>query len=119
MEIAQFSTNDINGGAAVASYRLFSGLQKLVDVKYFVKNKTLNDENIINLQENSDKKEFQNLIQNNYINKNRTPISNTFFSFSYCDSVLEDLDKFDIINLHWIEYFVSLVNLKEFLIHQH
>ena len=47
MKIAQFSTNDINGGAAVASYRLFSGLQKLVDVKYFVKNKTLNDENII------------------------------------------------------------------------
>ena len=61
--------DDVNGGAAVASYRLFSGLQKLVDIKYFVKNKILDDENIVKLNENFKKKESQNLIQNNYINK--------------------------------------------------
>ena len=108
MKIAQFSTNDINGGAAVASYRLFLGLDKKADVDYFVRNKALKNENIIKLPY----KAQENIVQSSYINKNRTKLSNTLFSFTNEITTLPDLSKYDIINLHWIEHFLSLENLQ-------
>ena len=116
MKIAQFSTNDIQGGAAKASYRLFESLQS-TSVTYFVKNKTLTNSNIITLEPTqSQNTSLEHKIHTFHINKNRANISNTLFSFTYNDIQLPNLMAYDIINLHWIDYFLSLNNLYELVL---
>ena len=115
MKIAIFSKTDQTGGAAKASYRLYLGLKKLdCSLNYFVKNKILKDKKIIKLKtENYLHKQIEKTIHKNYISQNRTSLTNTFYSFSYASSKLPNLENFDIINLHWTEYFLSLKNLLE------
>ena len=116
IKIAQFNTSDIKGGAARASYRLFKGLSKIrnINIKYFVKDKKSTEENIILLQTYNE--EITTQINKNYINKLRPQISfnkGTLFTVNLCETSFNNIEEFDIINLHWIENFLSLNNIKE------
>lgn len=113
LKIAQFNRDDIQGGAAKASYRLYTALKNSnLHINYFVKNKSMNETNIIKLEQSKNNiKNFESVINFQYINKNRTSITNTLFSFSHNDSILPNLLDFDIINLHWIEFFLSFENI--------
>jgi len=113
LKIAQFNRDDIQGGAAKASYRLYRGLKKLdASIDYFVKNRSLEDPNIIKLKQLPNNiKNFESKINHQYINQNRSLKTNTLFSFSYNNSILENISKYDIINLHWIDFFLSFENI--------
>ncbi len=116
MNVAVFSTNDVIGGAARASARLCDGLWKMngIHVEYLVKNKksTLGKTKILKCA-NINLEDIESVVSDYLINSNRTSLSNTLFSFSYADCDLPDLTRFDILNLHWIESFLSLNNLNE------
>jgi|GEM_PF-349848 len=113
LRIAQFNRDDIQGGAAKASYRLYKGLKKInTSIDYFVKNRSLEDPNIIKLKQlSNDIKNFESEINHHYINQNRSLKTNTLFSFSYNNSIFESISKYDIINLHWIDFFLSFENI--------
>ncbi|WP_345993139.1 glycosyltransferase [Sulfurimonas sp. HSL-1716] len=116
MKVALFSTTDNSGGAARATYRLKRGLQNMqnIDIDYFVSHKADDLSQAKKLDfKNGDLKEADSAFYSNYIVKNRTALSNTLFSFSYEDTSLPGLDEYDVINLHWIEFFLSLNNLYE------
>jgi len=115
MKIAMFSTYDISGGASRACVRLNHGLllNKRADVKYFVKSKKEESKKTIVLKSKEVLKDEIEDIVNLYFKENRTNISDTMFSFSFSNITLPDLKSFDIINLHWIETFISLENLYE------
>lgn len=116
LKVAIFSTEDIHGGAARASARLGYGLLKdnRVDLTYYVKNKKEDVPTTKFLESNDNMLiDVEQMVQHHYINTNRTDLSNTFFSFSYNGVKLKNLDSYDILNLHWIEKFISLDNLYE------
>ncbi|BAZ29514.1 group 1 glycosyl transferase [Cylindrospermum sp. NIES-4074] len=123
MKIVHVNTYDIQGGAARGTYRLHKGLLQIgQDSRMIVKYKHSLDPRItsvpsLNLDDNQDVQEICiPVIQNNYINSNRSSVSNTLFSFSYpgidLTSTHEVIDA-DIINLHWITYFQSPPTLKK------
>lgn len=115
IKIAQFNRDDFHGGAGKASHRLFNSLKDKNEVYYFVKNKTIHNENIIKLNQiqNDSLDKIESIINNQYIHKNRTSISNTLFSISLNNSNLPNLNNYDIINLHWVNFFLSFNNLYE------
>ncbi|MEA2014436.1 MAG: glycosyltransferase family 4 protein, partial [Thermodesulfobacteriota bacterium] len=122
MKIVQIDTYDITGGAARAAYRLHKGLRQIgQDCKTLVKHKASADDSVLCItpQKTAEQREqefyLKEVIQNHYIYSYRTEISNTAFSIPYpgCDisglSVLRDAD---VINLHWVANYQSLVTLK-------
>lgn len=114
MKVAIFSTEDAKGGAARACQRLTHGLVKndKVNINYFVKHATEGANYTLTLE--SDNNNFiETSIEKFYIKEKRTAVTNTLFSLSYNGSKLPDLSHFDIVNLHWIEHFISLNNLHE------
>jgi glycosyltransferase involved in cell wall biosynthesis len=115
MKIAMFSTYDISGGASRACVRLKHGLllDKRADIRYFVKFKKEESKKTIVLKSKEVLKDDLEGLINLYFRENRTNLSDTLFSFSFSDIILPDLKPFDIINLHWIETFISLENLYE------
>jgi len=119
MKIAIFNTYDKTGGAAKAAHRLYSGLILLKQsVHYFVKMKTdLSDDNIEELSTFKKPMLFiDRLIQKYYITQNRTPISNTVFSITYAGVDIPSskaLKDADIINLHWVEKYLSLKSIQQ------
>lgn len=126
MKIVQINTFDIQGGAARAAYRLHKGLVQIgQDEKMLVLKKDSNDPNVIsfNITENKDGNIIEELrlygaIQESYINKRRTNISNTIFSLPYCGYDLagfESVKSADVINIHWINYFQSLDSIRKLL----
>jgi glycosyltransferase involved in cell wall biosynthesis len=122
LNIVQITTDDIRGGAAIAAYRLYAGL-KLFDpnVRMLVKNKNSTNPDIIAVSPidqdvELEKEIFSDVIQQKCIDKNRTAISTTLFSYpifgyDFNHSIL--LKNADIINLHWINFFCSLSSLKK------
>ncbi|MEB3308986.1 MAG: glycosyltransferase family 4 protein [Snowella sp.] len=124
MKIIQLNTCDIDGGAARSAYRLHRGLVEIgQDSQLLTLSKQSCDETVILLRPQSlmvghDDKGYLDLIQESYINANRTSLSNTLFSLSYPGVDLTQLSSVlmaDIINLHWIAYFQSPVTLKKLL----
>ena len=119
MKIAIFNTYDRTGGAAKAAYRLYRGLTLLKhNIHYFVKVKTDDtDDNILQLTTfNKSMLFIDKLIQKYYITRNRTPISNTVFSISYAGvdiPLSQELKNADIINLHWVEKYLSLKSIQQ------
>ena len=114
MKISIFNKWAISGGAARAAYRLYKSLRATTNhkVDYYVKDIKLDDKNIHYLQfkNTNNNMKLEGLIQRNYIDKNRTDISNTYFSFSYNGAEIEDikaLSNCDIINLHWVDKFLA------------
>ena len=121
MKILQISTCDINGGAAKATYRLHRGLlENGHDCRMLVMDKGSQDDTVI-LVNAEEKAENPNedfflsaIIQPYYINSNQTELSNTLFSLPYPGYDLSELpvvQTADIINLHWVAQYQSLVTL--------
>lgn len=125
MVAAIISTNDKKGGAGRAAYRLHKGLKKIGHHSHMiVRIKSSTDREIleIDIKKNSTARIKQQLlgkfIQGQYINQNRTPVSNTIFTLPYLGydlSKLEIIRDADIINMHWVSYFLSLATIKKLL----
>lgn len=124
MKITHLSTFDIQGGAARAAYRLHQGLIEIGQQSQILSlYKASQDINVlevsgIELEKNLDFV-YSNSIQNNYINNQRSSLSNTLFSLSYPGLNLHQLDLIknsDIINLHWVaDGFQSPVTINKLL----
>ena len=122
MKIIHLNTFDIQGGAARAAYRLHKGLIETGQQSQMLSlHKVSDDETVSGLAPFIAQKTFNhiylNYIQNNYINPNRTSISNTLFSLPYPGLDVEKFDEVinaDIINLHWLaNFFQSPITLKK------
>jgi len=121
MKILQISTCDINGGAARAAYRLLLGLREIgQDCRMLVRHKESQEDTVILVDaeerpENPNEDFFlSDIIQPYYIDSNQTELSNTLFSLSYPGYDLSELSlvqSADIINLHWVAQYQSLVTL--------
>lgn len=121
MKILQISTCDINGGAARAAYRLHRGLREIgQDCRMLVRHKESQDDTVVLVDakerpENPNEDFFLSaIIQPYYIDSNQTELSNTLFSLSYPGYDLSGLpvvQSADIVNLHWVAQYQSLVTL--------
>ncbi|MBW2217750.1 MAG: glycosyltransferase [Deltaproteobacteria bacterium] len=121
MKILQISTCDINGGAARATYRLHKGLREIgQDCRMLVRHKESQDDTVVLVDaeerpENPNEDFFlSDIIQPYYIDSNQTELSNTLFSLSYPGYDLSELpmvQSADIVNLHWVAQYQSLVTL--------
>lgn len=117
MQVAVVNKWDQFGGAARAAFRLYQALQASgIGVHYFVNEKTCNDQEIVAVANSEGYEWFlETIIHRYYINENRTELSNTWFSFTCNGSLLHCEPSFldaDIVNLHWVEQFVSLKSLQ-------
>jgi hypothetical protein len=120
MKIIQVSNSDIQGGAARAAYRLHRGLIAIQqDSQMLVLERRSPDKTVLKLENFSSDLYSASLsiIQKRYVNKNRTPISNTSFSLPYPGiDLIPYLGNSDVINLHWVAYFQSPVTLHHLLV---
>lgn len=121
MKIRHVSTNDINGGAARAAYRLHLGLKSLnLDSSMVVLNKSSIDKNIHRVKNSAKiyarilrtirrefiKKEFQSYHATRYkglelFSDDRTEYKNQLNTF---------VNNSDILNLHWVANFVDFTS---------
>jgi glycosyltransferase involved in cell wall biosynthesis len=123
MKIIQVSTYDIEGGAAIASYRLHRGLRKMgEECRMLVRHKSSVDDTVIRVlprqQTEQEVQEFflRTVIQGLSIDSNRTDISNTMFTLPYPGydiACLPPVQEADIINLHWVSGFQSPITLRK------
>jgi len=121
MKILQISTYDIRGGAARAAYRLHRGLHEIgQDCRMLVRYKESQNDTVVlvDAKEGSEKPNevlfLSNIIQPYYINSNLTESSNTLFSLSYPGYDLSELpvvQSADIVNLHWVAQYQSLITI--------
>ena len=123
MNISILNTLDSYSGAAIAAYRLLKGLRLLnQDVVMVVMHKQTNQPYIYPVslpspQAEMERKIFRNIWQKE-IEENRTPLSNTRFSFPYPGYDLSDTEvirRSDIINLHWVAEFQSVESIARLL----
>jgi len=122
MKITHIATVDTKGGAARATYRLHRGLREQGhDSAMLVRHKHSADEQVqavAPLPRDSAETLCAAAIQTHYINANRTGLSNILFSFPYPGIDLTAFDQVqsaDLIHLHWIVGFQSLVTLRKLL----
>ena len=122
MKICIINTSDTQGGAAIAAYRLHTGLNSIGhDSRMIVREKTSNDDKVYQPEVPNDKTPFSytiNNIKKHYIYKNRSELSNTLFSLPYPGfdlSALELIKQADIVNLHWVNNFQSIENIGKLL----
>ena len=86
--IVQVTTEDIHGGAAIAAYRLYTGLRLFnQNVRMLVKNKKSTDPDVIAVLPSDDEREIEmeslsDLIHQECIQKNRTAISTYLIQLS-------------------------------------
>ena len=123
MKVAHVNTNDIEGGAGSAVHRLHAGLLSLgVDSHIVVARKASNDPRIKIVvadesRRNNARETFLKLVvQEEYINRRRTDVSNTIFSFGYPGydiSTVKAITDADVINLHWVPWFQSPFTLSK------
>lgn len=125
MLTAIISNRDFWGGAAKASYRLHKGLNMIgIDSFMLVKDKKTHDDRVLQVKASENKPgsidlDTVNAIQRQYINQNRTPLTNTKFTFPYPGydlSGLEIIKQADIINLHFIASFQSNESIRKLLL---
>jgi glycosyltransferase involved in cell wall biosynthesis len=123
MIITQLNLTDRKGGAAIAAYRLHKGLKKIGQDSYMlVRKKVSSDKKIFQIgmkegRTNRVKTIFwSKFLQKEYINDNRSELSNSVFSLPYPGydlTKLKILRETDIINMHWVAYFQSIVSLRK------
>ncbi|MCX6253813.1 MAG: glycosyltransferase [Bacteroidia bacterium] len=121
--IVCISTNDIVGGASIACHRLYQGFKSInQECKLLVQYKSSNDPDIIIAPSkklypaNWFGQNIDSFIFSNYIELNRSLLTNTYFSFSYPGLSIYDLPilkNADVINLHWIENFLSPLSIAQ------
>jgi glycosyltransferase involved in cell wall biosynthesis len=125
LKIVHVSTFDTQGGAARAAYRLQQGLCQIgQDCQMLVRYKYSVDENVVSivdpriLEQSAEALFVEGAIQQHYINAHRTDISNSSFTLPYPGfdlSELPQIQKADIINLHWVAYLQSPPALRKLL----
>ena len=121
VKICVVSKSDINGGAPRASYRLFRALQaQHASVEYLVQEKAVEDSHIhvIDSGDCEATKHDQWLIDKYYINNNKSEYAQTIFTATLGSVDLAENELMhgaDVINLHWIEKFISLNTLRYIL----
>jgi glycosyltransferase involved in cell wall biosynthesis len=116
MKISVVNKWDIGGGAARAAWRLASKLQKTHDLTYFVNVKESNFDYVHLVDRFTGKEEEEGLCQWKKIDENRTDVSSTYFSSSFVtldDEVIDKICAADVINLHWVEKFISPDTLRK------
>ncbi len=124
MNVLIISTFDIFGGAAKAAYRLHQGLNRIgINSFMLVKDKRSQDEKVLQITPQADNdapielKIFERITRN-YINKNRTKISNGRFSLGYPGYDLTNtkiLTYSDLVNIHWVDCFQSIESISSIL----
>jgi len=117
LSVAFVGNNDIIGGASRAAFRLYKGTREIgIDCSYVVGWKHGNDPGVIEASYNQLFKPenpaviFSSMVREQYIDSNRTSLTNTFFSFTYPGYPLSSVDALhtaDIVNLHWIEHYLT------------
>ncbi|NEQ97124.1 MAG: glycosyltransferase [Cyanothece sp. SIO2G6] len=125
MNITLVNTNDIRGGAARAVYRLYQGLRHIgQNVTMLCHSKASDDPNVAQAQTKPGLPSSDTIttcmeaIQTTCIDRNRSDLSNTFFSLSYPGVDLSHhsaIKQADVINLHWIARFQSPSSIKRLL----
>ncbi len=121
MKTVQINKADISGGAARAAFRLHKGLLDAgIDDSMVVRLAKLADSRIVEISDSCIEPVRMtevkpcDLIQRVLIDGHRTEISNTNFTFPYpgldITAVPQIVDA-DLINLHWVNYFLSLTTL--------
>lgn len=123
MKVAILNTSDISGGAARAAYRLHKGIaitnnNSTMVVKYKYSNDPYVHQVIPQHPNYSIEASIFQAIQQIAINQNRTPISDTLFSFPYPGYDISNttiIKAADVINLHWINNFQSVETISKLL----
>ncbi|MEO1208800.1 MAG: glycosyltransferase family 4 protein [Cyanobacteria bacterium J06638_20] len=121
MKVSMVCTNDIAGGAARASFRLYKGLQALdVPVSITARRKQMPNDTIHQVQnvfaEQYVARAGLAAIQEVFIDQGRTEMSNTLFTLSYPGV---DVTQFtpvldaDVVNLHWVSRLLSVTSLRK------
>ena len=125
MKILLINTSDINGGAAIAAYRLMEALNKEgVEVRMLVKDKFSDNDNVISVNSSWLKRKFNLFrflwerliiyIGSLFDRKNlfRVSIANTGTDISKLPEVMDA----DVIHLHWINQgFLSISDIRKLI----
>jgi glycosyltransferase involved in cell wall biosynthesis len=120
MRIVHLSHSDIQGGAARAADRLVRGLRLIgVECDRIVKHKQSRDSQTwaavpTQGHESQHLVKETDLVRKYYIERHRTPLSNTYFSLplpSCGVAELEEVRRADVVNLHWISGLLSPVEV--------
>ncbi|HXZ36303.1 MAG TPA: glycosyltransferase family 4 protein [Thermodesulfobacteriota bacterium] len=123
MKILQVSTYDLQGGAAIAAYRLHRGLRAMgEDCRMLVRHKSSADETVLRVlsqdQPVPEDEDFflRTVIQSQHIDSHRTEISNTLFTLPYPGDDLAGSTLFreaDLVNLHWVAGYQSPITVQK------
>ena len=116
MRIVHIATTDIMGGAARAAFRLHKALLAVGEESSMLVNGKSSDLDSVHAATGAqdDSLFIGRFIQTHYIDGNRTPISNTYFSLGWPGHDLSGhplIQQADIIHLHWISGFQSPATL--------
>lgn len=116
MRIVHISTADITGGAARAAFRLHTALLAAGEESSMLVNGKSSDLDSVHAATGAQDvgSFFGRFIQTYYIDGNRTPISNTYFSLDWPGHDLSGhslIQQADVIHLHWISGFQSPATL--------
>lgn len=117
--VTHVSTYDTRGGAGIAATRLHLALRKAgAKSSQLVRFKAGTDPHTYVADalemEAADDSIIAQVIQSEYIDKRRTPVSNTLFSLGYpgIDPTSHPiLAHSDIVNLHWVNSFLSIESI--------
>lgn len=116
MRIVHLSTTDLAGGAARAAWRLHQALLRAgEDSQMLVRRKTSTSPTVHPAPEKQDDASlWAYILQSRCLDRNRTPLSNTWFSLGWPGQDLSHHDllrEADILHLHWVSDFQSPASL--------
>ena len=117
MKIAILSTHDVNGGAAVSSFRLFKGLKKLdqnVEMLVMHKHSRASDISSVNAmdvtlnQKVTKRLKYWKIKSVKGVIEESSNIEKFSFEYSpyYWNKIADETD-FDILNVHWVNGFID------------
>jgi glycosyltransferase involved in cell wall biosynthesis len=124
IKVCLVSTSDRNGGAAIATYRLFEALKDSgVSVKMLVQTKTTNQPDIIELSTSKTAKikyflqfVYERLVVTSLVRNKKFRFA---FSLACTGNRIENhpaIKECDIIHLHWVNFgFLSLKSIKKLI----
>ncbi|OPX66033.1 MAG: putative glycosyl transferase [Methanoregulaceae archaeon PtaB.Bin009] len=124
INIVQIHTEDVGGGASNAAYRLYTGIKSLnPTIHILVKYKNSDNPDVIPVLPDNDKLDLEiklssEFVHQHYVNKNRSGLSNTLFSYpliGYNFGHSNVIKNADVVNLHWISFFCSLSGLSKII----
>lgn len=113
MNIAVFSTDAVQGGAARAMRRLVAGLRQRghrVDVFCLASGGDLVDAIGVHPVADATARTAAWFLSGPYVGNRRTPVSNTYFSAQAVGCALAEIPEltgYDILNVHWVAEFLS------------